>query len=88
MALARTSTHLLVRSGVLWRRVSIVAHDQVQSARITQGRWQRSLRLASVHVDTAGARIHAVAHHRDQQEAISQAEASARAAAEAVAAHG
>jgi putative membrane protein len=70
---ARTPTHLVVRSGVLWRRITIVPHARVQSVRITQGPWQRSLGLASLHLDTAGPRVRVVAHHRGHAEAIAQA---------------
>jgi len=67
---ARTDTHLVVRAGVLWRRTSVVPHQRVQSARVTQGPWQRRARLATLYVDTAGARIRVAAAHRDAGDAV------------------
>lgn len=81
---ARTPTHLVVRSGVLWRRTTIVPHARVESARVVEGPWQRRLGLATLELDTAGPRVRVVARHRDRGEAAAQAEASARIAAGAV----
>jgi len=75
---AWTDTHAVVRSGVLWRRVAVVPHERLQSVRVTQGPWQRRLRLATVRLDTAGARIRAGAAHRDVQEAVELADRSAQ----------
>jgi putative membrane protein len=71
---ATTATHTITASGLLWRQTSIVPHAKVQSARITQGPWQRWLGLASLHLDTAGARIVGVAEHRDALDAGAIAE--------------
>jgi putative membrane protein len=57
------------RDGLLSRRLVIVPYERVQSVRIRQGPLQRLLGLASVHVDTAGAGLGAVAAHRDVREA-------------------
>lgn len=75
---AWTETHAIVRSGVLWRRTAVVPHQRVQSARVTQGPWQRRLRLATLHLDTAGSRIKTAAAHRDAREAIDLADESVR----------
>ncbi len=58
-----------VRSGLLTRELVLVPYARIQSVRIVQGPWQRGLGLASVHADTAGASVAAVALHRDLAEA-------------------
>lgn len=58
----------VVRHGVFGRYVEVVPHAKVQSVRRTQGPWQRWLRLASVHLDTAAGRP-VTAAHRDAEEA-------------------
>ena len=59
-----------VTTGGRLRRVSHwVPLDKVQSIRRTQGPVQRALRLATVHLDTAGPRMHAALRDRDQGEA-------------------
>lgn len=75
---AWTDTHAVTRSGLLWRRTAVVPHAKVQSARVTQGPWQRHLRLASLHLDTAGGRIKPTAAFRDAREAIDLAQSSCR----------
>ena len=72
-----TDTHAVVQSGVLWRRTSVVPHGRLQSARVTQGPWQRRLRLATVRLDTAGSHVKAAALHRDEREAVVLANQSA-----------
>lgn len=58
----------LVRHGLLTRTVRVVPHAKVQSVRLTQGPWQRLLRLASIHLDpAAGAPL--TAAHRDATQA-------------------
>ncbi|MGH3737303.1 MAG: PH domain-containing protein [Micromonosporaceae bacterium] len=61
-------------SGLLTRRLAVVPYQRIQSVRVVQGPWQRWLGLASVHVDTAGRSIAAVAEHRDLDEAYRMAE--------------
>jgi putative membrane protein len=62
--------HLVSSSGVLTTTTDVVPLAKVQSVRRRQGPWQRRLRLASLHVDTAGRRLPgAAALHRDAQEA-------------------
>ncbi|WP_407939904.1 PH domain-containing protein [Micromonospora tarapacensis] len=43
-----------VRSGLLTRQLTMVPYARFQSVRVVQGPLQRLLRLATVHVDTAG----------------------------------
>lgn len=65
----RTETCVLTRSGRLRRSTCWVPLEKVQSLRRVQGPVQRRLRLASVHVDTAGRTVHAVLRDRDAAEA-------------------
>lgn len=60
----------VTRSGLLTRRTEVVPHAKVQSIRLVQGPLQRRLGLASVHLDTAGGRVAAVAAHRDTADAV------------------
>jgi putative membrane protein len=65
----RTDTCVATRSGRL-RRVTVwVPLEKAQSLRYVQGPVQRRLRLASVHVDTAGRSVHATLRDRDVREA-------------------
>ena len=59
----------VVRRGLLRRETDIVAHQKVQSVRITQGPLQRRLGLASLHLDTTPGPVQASAAHRDAREA-------------------
>ena len=63
-----TDEVVTAREGVLTRELVAVPLARVQSVRVVQGPIQRRLRLASVHVDTAGG-LHAVGRHRDVLEA-------------------
>jgi len=67
----RTETCVATTSGRLRRVVSWVPLEKVQSLRHVQGPLQRRLRLASVHVDTAGRAVHATLRDRDAAEAAS-----------------
>jgi putative membrane protein len=61
--------HLVTTHGVLTTTTDVVPLAKVQSLRVTSGPWQRRLRLATVHADTAGRRLPgAAAHHRDAAE--------------------
>jgi putative membrane protein len=42
---------------------------KVQSVRLVEGPLQRRLQLSSIHLDTAGRRVHAVLRDRDRTEA-------------------
>jgi putative membrane protein len=65
----RTETCVAATSGRLRRVTSWVPLAKVQSLRHVQGPLQRRLRLASVHVDTAGKAVHATLRDRDAGEA-------------------
>jgi putative membrane protein len=62
--------HLVTTSGVLTTTTQVVPLEKIQSIRVTSGPWQRRLRLATLHADTAGRRLTgANARHRDRAEA-------------------
>ena len=63
------SRHVLARTGRVRPQVVIVPLEKVQSVRLRQGPVQRLLRLATVHVDTAGRGWQARAECRDADEA-------------------
>jgi putative membrane protein len=65
----RTDTCVATTSGRLRRVTCWVPLEKVQSLRHVQGPLQRRLRLASVHVDTAGRAAHATLRDRDVAEA-------------------
>jgi putative membrane protein len=65
----RSATCVATTSGRLRRVTCWVRLDKVQSLRHVQGPVQRRLRLASVHVDTAGRSVHATLRDRDEAEA-------------------
>ena len=69
LAWGRTETCVATTSGRLRRATNWVPLEKVQSLRRVQGPVQRRLRLASVHVDTAGRSVHAVIRDRDVAEA-------------------
>jgi putative membrane protein len=61
--------YTLTTSGRVRRVTDWVPLAKVQSARLVEGPVQRRLRLSSVHLDTAGRRVHAVLRDRDRTEA-------------------
>jgi putative membrane protein len=65
----RTTTCVATTSGRLRRVTCWVPLEKTQSLRHVQGPVQRRLRLASVHVDTAGRSVHATLRDRDADEA-------------------
>jgi putative membrane protein len=65
----RSDTCVATTSGRLRRVTCWVPLEKVQSLRQVQGPVQRRLRLASVHVDTAGRSAHATLRDRDAAEA-------------------
>ena len=69
IAWGRTETCVATTSGRLRRVTCWVPLQKVQSLRRVQGPVQRSLHLASVHVDTAGRNVHATLRDRDVDEA-------------------
>jgi len=63
-----TDTAFAGRDGVFTRRLVVVPYGRIQSIRVVQRPLQRLLRLASVHIDTAGAGLPAIAEHRQVAE--------------------
>lgn len=84
LGLALDDRHVLSTYGIVTTTTDVVPLAKVQSVRLTQGPWQRRLRLTSLHVDTAGRRLPgALALHRDAREAprlLAEVSARARAA--------
>jgi len=68
----RTDTCAVTTSGRLRRVTCWVPLAKVQSFRRVQGPVQRRFRLASIHLDTAGDNVRAVARDRDEGEADSE----------------
>jgi putative membrane protein len=67
----------VARHGWLVPTWDAVPHARTQSVRVTQGAWQRQLRLASVHVDSTPGPVRIKAAQRDEREARAIAEAQA-----------
>jgi putative membrane protein len=61
--------YAVTTSGRLRRVTDWVPLAKVQSVRQVEGPVQRRLRLSSIHLDTAGRRVHAVVRDRDRAEA-------------------
>ena len=57
-------------TGRLRPDVVVVPLEKVQSMRWSQGPWVRRLKLANVHLDTAGHRFTGHARYRDADEAL------------------
>jgi len=69
LAWGRSDTVVVTRTGRI-RRVTVwVPLEKVQSVRWVEGPVQRALRLATVHLDTAGRALHAALRDRDRGEA-------------------
>ena len=64
LGMCATDEVFATRHGWLTRRLSITPHARVQSMRITQGPWERSLGLASVHADIVPGSIRPVGRHQ------------------------
>ncbi len=62
--------YAVTTSGRLRRVTDWVPLDKVQSIRLLEGPIQRRFRLSSIHLDTAGRRVHAVLRDRDRQEGL------------------
>ncbi len=60
--------YAVTTSGRLRRVTDWVPLAKVQSIRLVEGPIQRRLRLSSIHLDTAGRRVHAVLRDRDREE--------------------
>jgi putative membrane protein len=68
LAWGRSDTCIATTSGRLRKVSSWVPLEKVQSLRHVEGPLQRRLKLASVHVDTAGKAVHATLRDRDRAE--------------------
>jgi putative membrane protein len=66
---AANERYAVTTSGRLWRTSDWVPLSKVQSFRLVEGPVQRALKLASVHLDTAGRNVHAIMRDRDRAEA-------------------
>ncbi len=66
---ATNECYAVTTSGRLRRVTDWVPLAKVQSIRLLEGPIQRRLRLSSIHLDTAGRRVHAVLRDRDRTEA-------------------
>lgn len=69
LGLGHDDTVVVTRRGWLTKRTTITPHARVQSVRLTQGPWERSLGLASVHYDVVPGPVKPVALHRPAGEA-------------------
>ncbi|MGH7904124.1 MAG: PH domain-containing protein [Candidatus Dormibacteraceae bacterium] len=69
LAWGRTSTCAVTTTGRVARVTAWVPLTKVQSLRLVQGPFQRALRLATIHLDTAGHGVHAALRDRDAGEA-------------------
>jgi putative membrane protein len=69
LAWGRSDTCVVTRGGRIRRVTAWVPLAKAQSLRRVQGPLQRRLRLASVHLDTAGRSVHATLRDRDAAEA-------------------
>jgi putative membrane protein len=65
----RNSEYIVTTSGRIRRVTAWVPLEKVQSLRRVEGPVQRRLRLATIHVDTAGRNVHASLRDRDRAEA-------------------
>lgn len=64
----------VTKRGRFERRVAVVPHARTQSVRVTQGPWERTLGLATMHVDSPPGPVVISALYRDADEARALAE--------------
>jgi putative membrane protein len=69
LGVAWDERHAVTTYGRVRHVTDVVPNEKVQSLRLVQGPWQRRLRLATLHLDTAGRDVRAAAAHRDATEA-------------------
>lgn len=74
LAVAQTDAVFAIRRGLVTRHRAVLPHSRVQSVRVTQGPWQRWLRLATVHVDSTPGPVHVSALQQDVHLAMRLAE--------------
>jgi putative membrane protein len=65
----RNSRYAVTTTGRLAHVTSWIPLGKVQSLRLVQGPLQRRLRLATIHLDTAGRPLHSAIRDRDSDEA-------------------
>jgi putative membrane protein len=70
LAAGYDQVHAVTVNGRLRKTTAWVPLEKVQSVRRVQGPVQRRLGLASVHLDTAGRRVHAIFRDRDAPESV------------------
>lgn len=63
VGVAITPQVFVARRGWLTQWLTVVPHERVQSARVSQGPWERSLCLASLHVDSVPGPVRALVPH-------------------------
>jgi putative membrane protein len=69
LAWGRNQRYAVTTTGRLARVTSWIPLAKVQSLRLVQGPIQRRLRLATIHLDTAGRNLHSAIRDRDAEEA-------------------
>jgi putative membrane protein len=67
LAVAWTDVLFASRSGRITRRRMYVPHARTQSVRLTEGPWERTLGLASVHVDSTKGPVRITGLHLDSE---------------------
>lgn len=77
LAAASDDNVVATRRGRITRRRAVVPHARTQSVRVTQGPWERALRLATVHVDSTPGPVAIAALHLAEQDARALADAQA-----------
>ncbi|MGC5615205.1 PH domain-containing protein [Georgenia sp. Z1491] len=65
-----TREAILLRTGWLTRQLEVVPHGRTQSVGITQGPWERRLRLANLHMHTVSGPGQPAVQHLDEQDAL------------------
>jgi putative membrane protein len=65
LAVAWDGAVFAARGGRITRRLTVIPHVRTQSVRLTQGLWERSLGLASVHVDSTPGPVKVTGRHLD-----------------------
>jgi len=66
LAISQDAHSFAARRGRITRHLIAIPHVRTQSVRVTQGPWERRLRLASVHVDTTPGPVKVDGLHLDE----------------------
>jgi putative membrane protein len=82
LAVAWDARILAARRGRVTRRLALIPHARAQSVRVTQGPWEHSLSLASMHVDSTPGPVRVTALHLEAAAAREFADAEAVRAAQ------